>query len=500
MTQLQTEVWRPVDWTLQGAGSTGDRAFCVALCAEARGPGGERLRVPGFYAGEDRWCVRFSPTVEGEWRLVSISDEPSLAGAECIVAANGGSDVRGPLRVQADDPLHFRAGDGEPHFLMGYECDWLWALDQTASDTPRLRAFLDMLAEAHFNHVMVNSFAYDCRWAEGKTRENDFGPPDLIPWAGTHDAPRYAQLNTAYFDHYDRMMWALYERGLVAHIYMKVYNKMVNWPPRRSREEDLFFDYFVARYQAFPNIVWDFSKECYNEPDKPYVAHRLRRLRELDAYDHLTTVHDDWYFSYNDPFRECIDFLTDQNHQNFYYTILDQRGRGVGPVVNSEYGYEHGPGGMEDKTYGVVQPPLEVLRRTYEVVMAGGYPVYYYTNHAWDVLEWDERPAGLSAYQHLYEFITETSWHVLEPRPDLGVRGLRCLTDGCEELILYSPDGQGVLVAPVEWDGTTWQGECMHIETGEREAIRLDGFEVGRRTDLSDPLGNVPSIAHLHRL
>ena len=211
-------------------------------------------------------------------------------------------------------------------------------------------------------------------------------------------------------------------------------------------------------------------------------------------------MHDDWYFSYNSPFRECIDFLTDQNHHDFYCTILDQRRRGVGPVVSSEYGYEHGPGGMEDKTYGVVQSPQEVLRRTYEVVMAGGYPVDYYTNHAWDVLEWDERPAGLSAYQHLYELITDTSWHTLEPRPDLGVRGLRCLTDGREELILYSPDGQGVLVTPVEWAGTTWQGERMNVENGEREAVRLDGLEVGRRTNVDHLLGGVPSVAHLHRL
>jgi len=74
-----------------------------------------------------------------------------------------------------------------------------------------------------------------------------------------------------------------------------------------------------------------------------------------------------------------MDFLTDQNHSSFYETVLEQRHREVGPVVNAEYGYEYGPGGPEDRTYGVVQSPEELLCRACEIILAGEHPVHYYT-------------------------------------------------------------------------------------------------------------------------
>lgn len=501
MESLRTEVFHPVDWDLRADPPSGSNPFFVQLYAIVRGPGHQQMTLPGFYKGGVRWCIRFAPPSEGTWRLLTISSVPDLSGKEVAIESSPNSNkaVHGPLRVDDKNPAHFRYADGTPCFVLGYEIDWLWALDQTSGKIARVEHLLDMISGAGFNHVLVNAYAHDTNWCQGKSRENDFGPPELFVWEGSPEKPNYERLNPAYFDHYDRMMRALLFRGIDAHIYLKVYNKMVPWPARYSAGEDLFFDYFVARYQAFPNVIWDFSKECYNEPDKDYVAYRLKRIRELDAYAHLTTVHDDWYFSYNPPYNELIDFLTDQNHSEFYQTIIDQRSRGLGPVLNAEYGYEHGPGGMDDYTYGVVQSPLEVLTRTYEVVMAGGYPAYYYTNHAWDVVEWKEVPAGLEGYRQLKEFFTSTSWHKMSPRPDLGQSGLRCLTDGQDETILFSRRGRGSLVAPPGWDGTCWTGFWMDIATGKRAELRLDDLRAGKRHYLNSPFEGQPSVAYLRR-
>ena len=74
-------------------------------------------------------------------------------------------------------------------------------------------------------------------------------------------------MNTKFFQNYDAMMEALREKGIVAHIMLKVYNKRVKWPAKWSQDEERFFRYVVARYQGFANVVWDYSKESYNEKD-----------------------------------------------------------------------------------------------------------------------------------------------------------------------------------------------------------------------------------------
>jgi hypothetical protein len=194
-----------------------------------------------------------------------------------------------------------------------------------------------------------------------------------------------------------------------------------------------------------------------------------------------------------------IDFVTDQNHSRFYETILRQRAFGLGPVFNAEYGYEHGPEGPDDRTYGVAQPPQEVLRRTYEVLMAGGYPAYYYTNHAWDILEWDEMPAGLPAYGHLSRFFTSFPWYTLDPQPDYGRDGLYCLTDGAEHLVLFSRTGRGVLALPQDWNAAGWSGRWMDIWTGEQRRATLSDLQPGGQTTIESPFAGRPAVAHFRR-
>jgi hypothetical protein len=499
---LQTEVFRPVDWILRDDGAGVDNPFLVDLFVQARGPGGRLLTVPGFYGGDGQWRVRFSPTIEGSWELTASSSLDALAGRQALVQAspNQNPKVHGPLRVDPENRLHYRYEDGAPCFLLGYECNWLFALAQTDEGPERVDRFLDMIAEPGFNHVMVNAYAYDCKWGPGKTRENDFGPPPARVWPGEHGQHDYSRLNLEYFEAYDRMMWALWRRGIEAHIYLKVYNKMVPWPEKRSREEDLYFDYFVARYQAFPNVVWDFSKECYNEPDKQYVCDRLDRVRSLDAYGHLTTVHDDWLIYHDPQYSRHIDFITDQTHVEWHTTILNQRQLGVGPVFNSEFGYEHGPGGLEDKTYGVVQSPLEVLCRTYEVITAGGYANYYYTNHAWDVIEWQETPAGLPAYGYLYNFFTEIDWQELTPRPEMGQGGVKCMASEDDVVVFRRGPRAGMLAVPRWMHGTTWRGFVMDIESGQRREADIGPLEAGRRYGLKEVLGDGAVAARFQRV
>src|SRR5690606_11877931 len=108
-----------------------------------------------------------------------------------------------------------------------------------------------------------------------------------------NDNPDFSKLNIEFFKHFDRVMNHLYEKGIVAHLMIYVWNKEVNWPAMYSKDDNRFFDYVIKRYQGYSNMIWDVSKEAldYGRCDIPYINERIERIRRADAYNRLITVH-----------------------------------------------------------------------------------------------------------------------------------------------------------------------------------------------------------------
>jgi hypothetical protein len=481
--------WEPVDLSCKTAGEE-PNPFSVPFSATASGPEGAELQLPGFFDGDGTWKIRFSAPELGDWKIRTHSAIAELDGREfslrCIPNTN--PRIHGGLRIDQDRPYHFVWEDGTRYFLSGYECDWLWALP-----VERMMPFLDALRAHGFNHVLVNAYAHDCSWRRGKTGPDDFGPPALYAWEGTNESPDFTRFNLAYWQHYDQMVRALCDRGMVAHILMKVYNKMVRWPPRNSPEEDLYFRWLIARYAAFPTVIWDFSKEAYNEKDQEYKIGRFQFIRQNDPYRRLLTVHDDKPFydrGEDDPY---VDFESDQQHSNWQQVIAAHRARRACPAVNVEYGYEHGPGGMEDKTYNVVQPPEEVLRRAWLIAMAGGYGAYYYTNTAWDVLIPEQIPPGYAYFRHFAEFFEGTHYWDLTPEDSLVQPG-HCLARPGEEYVVYQEQAQPLTLA-IEGARGPLAGEWFHPLSGQRVPV---GPVSGGTVSLNPPWTDAPAALHLH--
>lgn len=429
--------WQPRDFEFRSTSKHGN-PFDVSFECEVTRPDGGAFTSLGFHDGDDRWVARIAPDMPGEWKLKTISGDPELDGhaVSFTCVANPNPRVHGGLRVDANHPHHFRFEDGSRFFLMGYECDWLWALDMHDPALPILNAFLDKLLAHGFNYIILNAFAYDTPWRLGRTGDFDYGPPPLYPWEGTNDRPDHTRLNLAYWKHYDRVIDALYRRGIIAHIMVKVYNKHVNWPTPRTAEDDRYFRWMAARYAAYPNVVFDFSKESYNERDLSYKLDRLRLLRASDPYRRPLTVHDDDGPYDKGSYYGVLDYRTDQHHDNWHAALLAQRRSHPWPVLNAEFGYEHGPEGLDDKTYGVVQSPEEVCRRAWEIAVAGGYTAYYYTYTAWDVVRTQDTPPGYAYFRNFRRFFERTRFWQLEPSDDLVSEG-SCLSNPGREYVVF---------------------------------------------------------------
>ncbi len=441
-TSIKVPRWQPCDFVFTNP-APGTNPFTLAFSATVSGPSNTSFKTLGFYDGAATWRVRVTPTAAGEWSLVTQSEAPALEGRKVQFSCvpNTSPQIHGAVMVDPKYPRHFVFEDGSRYFLMGYECDWLWALDLGKPDLKATEAFLDKLAGSGFNYVIINAYAHDTTWRRGNTGADDFGPPPMYAWEGSNESPDHGRFNLAYWQHYDAVIDALNRRGMVAHLMIKVYNKMVNWPAKRSAEEDLFFRWLVARFAAFPNVHWDFSKEAHNEKDLDYKLQRIAFLRQSDPYHRPITIHDDRATYDRGAYKDVLDYRSDQQHSKWHETLLNHRSQQPWPVVNVEFGYEHGPGGLTDKTYNVVQPPEEVCRRAWEVQMAGGYGAYYYTYTAWDVIRPQDNPPGYAYFKYLRDFFTGTGYWRMEPKDDLVSAGY-CLAEPGREYVVFQNNAQ----------------------------------------------------------
>ena len=454
------------------AASEPGNPFDITLTGDFTGPAGARLTVPGFYNGDGTWKIRFSPNRLGEWSLRTTSSLPALHGkveSGILCISNTSPNLHGVLKVDAAHPYHFVYEDGTRYFLLGYEADWLWAPEMTDPKRPIMHHLINQMAARGFNHVLVNVYAHDTSWLPGKSNDYDYGPAEIFPWEGTNQKPDHSRLNPKFFQAYDGMMEALRDKGIVAHIMLKVYNKKVKWPTRGSREEELYFRYVVARYQAFANVVWDFSKESYNEKDNVLQYRLIDLVRNTDAYRHLTTAHDDDIYEWDPDLCRNVDFRTDQQHSDYAEAIRFDRARRHYPVVNSEFGYEFGVDKLPTHKHGNQCDWQELLRRAYHIYLAGGYGVYYYNNTAWDVIKPDPEPPGMRGWQILKESLSSLPYWRMQPADQLAIGG-PCLALSGEAYVFYS-EGPDLTVNLTALEPGAVSAEWINTWTGDRSAV-----------------------------
>ncbi|MBC7783461.1 MAG: DUF4038 domain-containing protein [Burkholderiales bacterium] len=487
-------LWHPHDLPFTTAAAP-QEPFKAAFSADVTGPGGAKFSLPGFYDGDNTWKIRVSPTAEGEWTVVTHSSVSDLDRKRSTFTCSGKPlpGIHGPLKVDPQLPHQFVYEDGTRYFSSGYECDWLWALDVNDPELKTINPFLDKLVGFGFNSIILNTYAHDTSWKKGKTEAEDYGPPPIYPWEGSNEQPDFSRFNLAFWKHYDRVMDSMYRRGMWAHVFLRVYNKQVKWPANGSAEDEQYYRWMVARYAAYPNITWDVAKEAQYEKDLGYKVGRLEYFRKTDPYRRLLTVHDDRAMYDKGSYDGLADYRSDQQHKDFRNSVIAHRKQRAWPVINTEFGYEHGPKGPTDKTYNHVQSPEEVARRGWQVYMGGGFGAYYYTYTAWDVLRTQETPPGYAYFKNLRTFFEGTSYWRMEPVEGVASAGVCLAETGKEYIVFLDAAAPTKLTLP----GVTKaiKGEWYNPFTGQRQ----DAGKVSDASEVTPPAewGGGPVALHL---
>ncbi|WP_299547293.1 DUF4038 domain-containing protein [Seonamhaeicola sp.] len=375
-----------------------EKPFQQEVYAMVRSEEGEQ-KVPLFYNGGNEWVFRYSSSNTGKKSFVIQSDIKGLKGKKGAIniTQNQKKDRHGGIVLSDDNKRHFFYEDGTHYFNLAFECDWLYALDYGNKDLPKTKHLLGLLNKNGFNQIVMNVYAYglDFDWVRDKNLlkhpEHNYGErEDIFPFLGSNSNPDYSALNMGFFKHFDQVVAQMHEHEIISHLMIYVWNKRVAWPEARSEADNMYYDHVIKRYQAFPNIVWDVSKEATNKiavaQNKNVVEHileRTKRTRELDSYDRLLSVH---AYSFCRKYKDEVDFISTQDwklslHESMlsaYKQFPDK------PIFNIEHGgYEESPYEIFPGGYSNAEA---CLRRNYLCLFAGTYTTYYWQGTSWNAI------------------------------------------------------------------------------------------------------------------
>ena len=395
------------------------------------------ISVPGFYDGDGTYKVRFSPDREGEWRYVTSSGAPALAGKSgaftCTPAREG---VHGPVRVR--NQFHFAYADGTPYLPFGTTC-YAW----THQPLELQEQTLETLKTAPFNKMRMGVFPKDYIYNTNEPLHHVFERRA----DGSHDMSRP---NFEAFRHFETQIGRLGELGIEADII--IFHPYDRWGYCTMTEEEDFryLAYLVARIAAYRNVWWSLANEYdFLLDTKPMERwdRFFQIIEEGDPYGHPKSIHN------GDPEKNYNHRKAWVDHaciQNWDVKKTDEWRAAYGkPIINDEPEYE----GNVPKHWGNLEPH-ELINRYWITMVRGGYIGHGETfMQDDDVLWWAKggvlKGEAVSRIAFIRKIMEESLTDGLTPMNAVTTRVFKRVagaTDGDTRFIYFSEH------QPAEWD------------------------------------------------
>jgi hypothetical protein len=337
-----------------------ENPFRDASCmAEFASPAGTRIRVEGFYDGEDRWKVRFVPREHGSWTWTAL-----LAGGAKPVESSGTFVCRdtqghGFLRISKRNPFRYEYEDGTPFYPIGIQtCDFLrpdfdgpelgQGEGRFVSHAEWLQAFTGAvnLVRTQFGQgtragCALPLIAAAPKGNPGEVAESFRYQPDRydLDLATRIDAvyreQREAGISQILILFQDMSLWGA---GNTAFGKTRDQDTYKNLRAVNLALQEQYIRYIVARYGAFVD-TWEIFNEDSYAPDD-YLAHLAAVIRKADPYGRLLTTNYErpgaswsdmttWHEYMGMPAREVDAYLVSQ------IALFKSRGK---LVQNTEFG------------------------------------------------------------------------------------------------------------------------------------------------------------------
>lgn len=258
-------------------------------------PDGGKVRVPAFWAGKDKWCIRYASSQIGVHRFrTECSDwaDKGLHGVEGeveVVAYKGDNPLyrHGPLRV-ASDHRHFEYSDGTPFLWLADT--WWMGLCERLKWPDELKTLAADRRDKGFNVLQIVAGLYPDMPAFDLRGRNEAG----FPWERD-----YRRIRPEYFDRADERLLYLIDQGLTPCL-VGAWGYHLPWMGVEKMKKH--WRYLIARYGALP-VVWCVAGEInlpyYLDKGFPKGGEKqtaeweevIRYVRKVNGFGRLVTAH-----------------------------------------------------------------------------------------------------------------------------------------------------------------------------------------------------------------
>jgi Protein of unknown function (DUF4038)/Domain of unknown function (DUF5060) len=431
----------PTEWSSTSGKQFDDPFNQVDVDAIVSLPSGGEERVPGFWAGESTWRMRYAPPAPGTYKVRTVCsdaknrdlhDQQFTLRVEPYAGANA-HYKHGPLKISSDG-RHFAHADGTPFFWLGDT--WWMSLCKRLTWPDGFETLTADRVRKGFTMVQIVAGLYPDMEPFDERGANEAG----YPWE-----PEFARINPAYFDTADVRIQHLADHGLAACI-VGFWGYFI---PRMGMEKvKKHWRYLVARWGGYP-VVWCLAgegtmpyylsktKEQDAEVQKHGLTELARYVRSIDPHHHPITIHP------SSAARACVDdpsvidfdmLQTGHSDRASVPNTIETVNRELAatprmPVLIGEVCYE----GIQEASRQEVQRFM-----FWSALLSGAAGHTYGANGIWQV-NTREKPYGLSPHGHSWggpawdiaaalpgsgqlgmakALLMRYSWWKLEPQPD----------------------------------------------------------------------------------
>jgi len=447
----------------------------VELDCKFASPSGKEHVVPGFYDGEHRWEVRFSPNETGGWSYETSANVPDrcLESVDRFEVAEPDKPVRRFLKTCPGRYWGLEYESGEPCFILG---DTMYNLFGVAYCGLDVESVLKRRAQQGFNliraRLQVSPYHPPEGYSEWQTRST-------WPWGGSPQKPRFDRFNLEYSRVVDKTVRLAQELDIGFEMIMEAWGFEYPFNQRDvflPEYEELWMRFLVARYDAFSSVyMWTLMNEYeyypngdwhYNPEADLWAIRTGRFVKSIAPHGHPVAIH-------NGPreppfarrFRRApgvIDLIMFQTwgttgerdswlaagiEDNIAYSLKDWKGA----FVLAEYGYERNPD-LEMKVPGHEHMNPEHTRRGGWRGAFSGTGVIHGFENTWG--PWwipDEDQEGMKYLLVLRDFFTNiVEFHRFKPETEIidqsiqyktGARPLCMSTLEKDTFLVYLPSG-----------------------------------------------------------
>jgi len=395
-------------------------------------PNGSVIRHPAFYyqdfvrslssgrqilerVGTSKWCLRFSPPISGSYGVqLELRDSDRTVTSEPFEIYVSSSLNKGPLRTAPDGSLTpFRFEDGLPFFAIGHNIAW-----SGPASTYDYDSWFKKLAESggNFTRVWMTQI-------HGSAQSLEWNKNHLSGYF--HGVGRYSLEGAWNLDYIIRLAW---ESGIQIQLVLQHHGQFsVNDNPIWSENpynvsnggflsspDQFFVDdraralfkrkirYIVARWGAFPNIIWELFNEVnattnFNEAAIAAWHQEMGGyIKELDYMRHLVTTSSDIWHSQIWNARDIdlvqLHLYSGERPDDIYHAVDYSRKYGK-PVVIGEYSL-----GPNLKQALVDSGGIALNNTVWAAFMAGSSAMSWWWDNYIDPLNLYYHYRGLSAF------------------------------------------------------------------------------------------------------